>query len=117
MMKKVFIFVPVILSLLLLCAHFLRYGNLIGVLGSLLLLALLVIRRPWVARLMQGALVLGALEWAHTLYGLVQMRAAHGQPFARLTVILGIVATVTVCSALLFQTRELRRIYRLDRQA
>lgn len=115
-MKKVLLYLPVVLSLVILGAHFMRYGNSIGVIGSLLLIALLIVRRPWVARLIQAALILGALEWIHTLYELVQVRAAHGQPFTRMIVILGIVAAVTFCSALLFQSPVLRKIYRLDRR-
>ena len=116
-MKRVLLYIPIVLSLVILGAHFLRYGNSIAVIGSLLLIPLLLIHRPWIARLIQVVLILGALEWLHTLYELAQVRAALGQPFARMTVILGIVAAITFCSALLFQTRELRRIYRLDRQA
>jgi hypothetical protein len=77
-MKKVLIYVPVVLSLVILGAHFMRYGNSIGVFGSLALIALLIVRRPWVARLMQVVLILSALEWVRTLYELVQVRAAHG---------------------------------------
>jgi hypothetical protein len=112
-MKKVLIYVPVVLSLVILGAHFMRYGNSIGVFGSLALIALLIVRRPWVARLMQVVLMLGALEWVRTLYELAQVRAAHGQPFTRMIVILGVVA-VTFCSALLFQSPALKGIYRLD---
>ena len=115
-MKKVLLYVPVVLSLVVLGAHFMRYGNSVGVVGALVLIALLIVRRPWVARLMQVVLVLGALEWAHTIYELVQVRAAQGQPFTRMTVILGVVAAVTLCSALLFQSPALKKIYRLDRQ-
>ena len=112
---KALIYVPVVLSLIVLGAHFMRYGNSIGVIGTLALIALLFVRRPWVARLMQVVLILGALEWVRTLYVLVQERAAYGQPFVRMTVILGVVAAITVCSALLFQSSTLKRIYRLDR--
>jgi hypothetical protein len=115
-MKKVLIYVPVVLSLVILGAHFMRYGNSIGVLGSLVLIALLTVRRPWVARLMQVVLILGALEWVRTLYELVQVRATLGQPFIRMIVILGVVVAVTLCSALLFQSPDLKRVYRLDRR-
>jgi hypothetical protein len=115
-MKKVLIYIPVVLSLVILGAHFMRWGNAIGVFGSLALITLLIVRRPWVARLMQVVLILGALEWVRTLYELVQVRAAHGQPFIRTIVILGVVVAVTFCSALLFQSPALKRIYRLDRR-
>lgn len=112
-MKKVLVYVPVILSLVVLGAHFMRYGNTLAVVGVLLLIALLFVRLPWVARALQAALVLGALEWVHTIYGLVQVRAAQGEPFTRMVVILGIVTVVTACSALLFQTPTLKKIYGL----
>ena len=115
-MKKVLIYVPVVLSIVILGAHFMRYGNAIGIFGSLALIALLFVNRPWVARLIQVALFLGAIEWIRTLYGLAHVRAAHGQPFVRMTIILGVVAAVTLCSALLFQSPILKRIYRLDRR-
>ena len=115
-MKKVLVYVPVVLSLVVLGAHFMRYDNSIGVFGSLVLIALLVVRRPWVARLVQVALILGALEWIRTLYELVQVRVAIGQPVTRMTVILGVVVVVTFCSSLLFQLPVLKRIYRTDRR-
>jgi hypothetical protein len=113
-MRKILLYFPVVLSILVLGAHFLRFGNWIGVFAALLLIVLLFLRRPWVARLMQAVLVLGALEWLRTAYELGHIRALHGQPYGRMLVILGIVAAVTFCSALLFQSQTLRKIYRLE---
>jgi len=113
-MKKALLYIPVVLSLVILGAHFMRYGNFAGVFVFSGLIALLFVRRAWVARLMQVVLVLGALEWVRTLYELVQVRAALGQPFIRMTLILGVVAAVSFCSALLFQLPALKKIYRLD---
>jgi hypothetical protein len=79
---------------------------------ALILILLLFVRRPWVARLVQVALVLGALEWLRTMYELAQIRAMHGLPYGRMLAILGIVAAVTLCSALFFQTRALKDVYR-----
>ena len=110
-MKKVLVYVPIILSLVVLGAHFMRYGNSLAVFGLLILIGLLFVRQPWVARMIQAALVLGALEWVHTIYELVQVRAALGQPFTRMVIILGLVTIVTACSALLFQTPTLKKIY------
>ena len=109
MIKKTLLYIPIVLSLVVLGAHFMRFGSQLGVAG----LALLFLRRPWVARLAQVALVLGTIEWVHTLYEMVQLRVAFGQPYTRLVVILGTVAAITLCSALLFQAKELKRIYRL----
>jgi len=110
-MKKVLVYVPIILSLVVLGAHFMRYGNSPAVFGLLILIGLLFVRQPWAARVIQAALVLGALEWAHTIYELAMVRAAQGQPFTRMVIILGIVTVVTACSVLLFQTPTLKKIY------
>lgn len=116
MIAKILLHIPIVLSLVVLGAHFMRYGYVIGVIGSVALIAILFLRQPWVARLVQVALVLGTLEWLRTLYSLVQVRAAMGEPATRMAVILGSVALVTLVSALLFQTRALQAVYRLDSQ-
>ena len=113
-MTAVLLYIPIVLSLVVLGAHFLRYGNSIGVVAALILIALLFVRRSWVARLMQVVLVLGALEWLRTMYEIAQIRALHGQPYGRMLVILGIVAAVALCSALLFQSPKLKKIYGLE---
>jgi len=103
--------VPVVLSLLVLGAHFFRAGNMLLVGVVLLLLALLGVRRPWAARLVQVALVLGALEWVRTLVEIFAWRTKAGQPALRMAVILGCVTLVTAGSALVFGSDRLRRWY------
>ena len=110
-MKKILLYIPIVLSILVLGAHFLRFGNWIGVFAAFLLIALLFLRRPWVARLMQVVLVLGTVEWLRTMYELGHIRALHGQPYGRMVAILGIVAAVTLLAALLFESKTLRQIY------
>jgi hypothetical protein len=112
-MKKVLLYIPIVLSFVTLGAHFMRYGSTLEVIAVVVLIGLLFVRRPWVARLMQVVLVLGAIQWVHTLYDLAQLRIAFGQPATRLVIILGTVAAVTLGSALLFQTKALKKIYRL----
>jgi hypothetical protein len=104
---------PVLLSGLLLSAHFLRAGLPALVILSLAFPALLLIRRRWAARLVQIILVLGTLEWVRTLLVLVIERYQAGQPWWRLAIILGLVALFTGSSALLFRCRSLRNRYRL----
>ncbi len=108
------LYVPIVLSLLVLGAHFLRDQSYVGVAVSLLLVGLLLVRRAWVARLVQVALVLGAIEWLRTIFLLAQMRAALGQPFTRMAIILGVVAAISLFSAMLFQSTRLKKVYRLD---
>jgi uncharacterized membrane protein len=104
----------VVLSLALLGAHYLRYGNELGLAASLVLIGLLFLRSAWVARIIQVALVLGAIEWAHTLYELMQIRMAHGAPTTRMAAIIGSVIMITLASALLFQTKTMKRMYGLQ---
>lgn len=112
---KILLHIPVVLSLVVLGAHFMRYGDTIFVVMAGGLIVLLFVRQPWVARLIQVVLVLGALEWIHTAYGLFQTRAALGEPYGRMLVILGSVAAITACSALVFQSKALKGLYGLDR--
>jgi len=111
--KRVIIYIPIVLSLVVLGAHFLRYDNSFGVIGVAVLIGLLFVRKPWAARMLQAALVLGAIEWVYTLYVMANLRIEFGQPYIRLVIILGSVAAVTFISALLFQLPALKRIYRL----
>jgi hypothetical protein len=107
------LYVPIVLSMIVLGAHFLRDANYFGVAVSAALICLLFVRRPAAARVVQIALVLGALEWAWTIYDLVQVRTAMGMPATRMMLILGVVAATTALSAGLFQTRALKRFYGL----
>jgi len=102
---------PVVLSLIVLAAHFMRAGNLLMVVVTIVLLGLLGVRRRWAARVVQVALLLGAAEWLRTLAGLVTGRAQAGQPVLRLILILGVVALLTALSALVFGSTRLRSWY------
>ncbi|MEE9612832.1 MAG: hypothetical protein V3W19_16385 [Desulfatiglandales bacterium] len=104
---------PVILSALILGAHFFRAGGLLFVLIALAIPVILLIHRPWVARLVQIILVGGGLEWVRTLVRLASERQAIGEPWNRLAIILGGVAILTACSALLFSLSALRKLYSL----
>jgi hypothetical protein len=98
----------------LLAAHFFRAGQLALAALSLAALLLLAVPRAWAARLLQAALLVGALEWLRTLAAFVAARVALGQPTLRLTLILLAVAAFTAASALVFHQRALRRRYRLE---
>ena len=101
--------VPVVVSLLMLGAHFLRAGNTVVVALAIVLMGLLAVRRRWSARLVQAALVLGAIEWIRTLLTLAAARSANGEPMLRMVLILGGVTLVTVLSALIFRSGRLRQ--------
>jgi hypothetical protein len=104
---------PVVLVLAILAAHFYRaqawvpFGVTVG------LLPILFVRAPWAARVLQAALVIGALEWVRTAAALVALRQSMGQPYTRLALILGAVALATAACALLFRWRPVRERFRI----
>ena len=99
---------------LLLAAHFFRGGNHAAMLVCILMIALFFVRRPWSARTLQVALLLGALEWLRTTVHLVVARVEAGEPFLRLAFILGAVASFTALSAFVFQTSGIKRRFGLQ---
>ena len=96
-----------ILSFVLLGAHFMREGAWILVAVCIAFALLLAWRTRWAVRLVQAALVLGAVEWIWTALILVQERMAEGRPWIRLAAILGGVALFTLGSAVLLTRRKL----------
>jgi hypothetical protein len=111
---NLFRLLPVIISFLLLGAHFYRAGW--GVLAGLCVAfpLLLLLRKWWVPRLFQTLLVLGALEWLRTLYVFAAMRMAFEQSWTRLALILGVVALFTALSGGVFRSRALKSLYRIN---
>lgn len=87
------------LALLLLAAHFLRAALFPLAALSLGSIALLFVRRRWARRVLRVALLVGALEWLRAAWTLASHRAASGQPYFRMLVILGAVAAVTLLAA------------------
>lgn len=110
-MKVVLLLLWPATSILLLAAHFYRSGNDLAIWLCLLVLAALVIRRPWAVRIVQAGLVLGAAEWGRTTLMLAQARAEAGMPFLRLACILGGVMLFTLASTFVFRTPTIRRYY------
>ncbi len=104
---------PVVLVLAILAAHFYRAAEWAGFGATVALLPLLFVRASWAARVLQAALVLGALEWLRTAAALIAVRQSMGQPYTRLALILGAVALATALCALLFQWKPLRERFRL----
>ncbi|MDX2442739.1 MAG: hypothetical protein QNK30_02955 [Bacteroidales bacterium] len=102
---------PVIISFILLGAHFSRIG--ISGLSIVFILfpLLLFIKHPIVARLTQVILVLGAIEWIRTTIMYVNIRQENGEDWIRLAIILGIVALFTGLSSLSFQGSSIKKLY------
>jgi hypothetical protein len=103
--------IPVILSFLLLAAHFYRAGLVPLAVLSLAVPLLLFVRKSRVPRLLQILLLAGALEWLRALYVFAAMRIAWDQPWTRLALILATVAAFTALSGLVFNNRKLRSFY------
>jgi len=102
---------PVVVSFVLLAAHFSRNGIAALVVVSLAFPFLLLVRRSWVPRLFQVVLVLAGLEWIRATLMYVSRRQAAAESWTRLAVILGAVALSTACSGLVFRNSRLRRRY------
>jgi hypothetical protein len=101
------------LALLLLGAHFFRAGLVPLTAACVAMIALLFVRSPWSARVLQVVLVLGALEWLRTAWTFASLRAAMGEPYGRLLLILGTVAAATLAAALLLRASAARRHFRI----
>ncbi len=102
---------PVLISTLFLAAHFFRARNFPLLALAAGVAAILLIRRRWVPRVVQIALIIGGVEWVRTTVVFASARAAAGQPWIRLVVILGAVALFTMCSGLVFRLPGLRERY------
>ena len=112
---SIILHIPVVLSFILLAAHFLRDAQTVLVLCALVLPFLLLTRKIWAVRLVQFALVLGALEWIRSLLALQAIRVENGMPWTRLAIIIGCVALFTGCSALVFFHTSLKQKYMLHK--
>jgi hypothetical protein len=102
---------PVILSCLVLGAHFLRAGVLPLVVVCVALPLLLIARRRWVKWTIQSALFLGGLEWLRTIAARVADRRDVGESWGTMAVILGAVAFVSFASILVFKIPRVKRRY------
>ena len=108
---------PVMLSALLLAAHFSRHDTLALSVLSLVFPFILLFRRPWVPPLVQVVLILGALEWTRTLVTIARQRQAAGDDWLRMAMILGCVAAVTLASILVFRSPKVRERYEQQAQS
>jgi hypothetical protein len=95
--------VLVILSAVLIAAHFLRLGSLVLAVAGLAIPLLLLTRSKFASYILQALLVLAGAEWLRTLIAIAVRRHADAQPWIRMAVILGSVATVSFLAAYLVQ--------------
>jgi hypothetical protein len=112
-MATFLLLVPAILACLLLGAHFMRFYAFGIVAACLLMPLLLLVARAWAARAVQLTLGVGVLVWSRAAYLFVQERAAAGEPWTRLLVIMGGVTVFTAVAGILMETPPVRRRYGL----
>jgi len=104
---------PAIISLLVLAAHFLRYGDILVIGAIIVLLLLLLIKHKISARIVQLGLLLATVEWIGTAHMLISYRIDYGYPWTRLAIIMGFVILFTFASIFIFKTKTLRERYAL----
>jgi hypothetical protein len=100
------------LALLLLAAHFFRAGLTWPSAACVAVAGLLFVRSPWASHALTAALAAGTVEWLRTAWVFAAARAAAGQPYGRLLVILGTVALVTAVAAVVLGRPTARRHFR-----
>lgn len=110
--KVALLLTPPILAMVLLAAHFLRFAAWPLVLLCLALPFVLFARRTWAVRVVELALLIGAVSWASTTFRLVEQRMHMGQPYLRMALILGGVAAFTLLAIVFLETPALKRSLR-----
>jgi hypothetical protein len=102
---------PLILSFLLLGAHFFRGGNIILTAVCILLPLLLLFKKRWILLLLRGLIYCGALVWVHTAVVLVQQRILLGIPWMRMILILLGVTVLTLYAGFLLSSDTIKQRY------
>lgn len=100
-----------VVAAVLIAAHFLRVGNLIGVALCLAAPLLFLLRRRWSLLALQWLAYVAAAVWLATAWQIVDMRLAFGAPWLRSLIILAAVAGVTVLAGGLLSSNSLKARY------
>jgi len=103
-----------IISSVLLAAHFSRVDLNWLVPLALLFPFILFIKRKWIIRTYQIYLICGGLIWIERLLFLRRMRIAVGESWTVMAIILGVVALITLLSALMLQNKKVLNAYNLE---
>ncbi len=102
---------PIVVSSLLIAAHFYRMGSTILVFIALLLPLLLLVRQGWARSTIRIYLFIAAAEWIRSLFAFIEIYERSGLAWTRLSFILGGVALFTFSSALLLSCRPLKTYF------
>src|SRR4051812_24806863 len=102
----VLISIPAVLCFLTLGAHFLRQGSWVLTLLCVCFCALLFFRDRRIVWIVQGILVVAAIEWLFTAYDVVLKDQQIGKPWVRGAVILLGVMVFNLVAAMLLKLRK-----------
>ncbi len=100
-----------VIAALLIAAHFLRVGNMIGVVLCLATPLLFFVRQRWSLLLLQALAYVAAAVWLVTAWQIAAERLSFGQPWLRATLILVAVAAVSTLAGGLLRSRSLHARY------
>ncbi|MCX6064238.1 MAG: hypothetical protein NT121_00550 [Chloroflexi bacterium] len=103
--------VPLILSAVVMAAHFLRSNSLLQVLLCLALPFLLLIKKRWSLRVVQTLTVLFALLWLGALNEIIQVRILESRSWTASAIILGVVAVFSLFSGWLLNSPKVKDNY------
>lgn len=102
---------PVLASLLF-AAHLMFWNQHLWMAVPVALIALLFVKRAWVPRVIEVCFAVFTIEWVMTAYALYLKRIAAGSPWMLGVSIVAGCAVFTLLSALVFETRTLKKHYR-----
>ena len=105
LLSRMMLSTPAALSMLLLAAHFLRSDDIALAVVCLLVPLLMLSKRNFPIRILQGALFLAGLIWINTIMTIYKVRVALDEPWGRMAIILLIVASFAIVSLLLLEIR------------
>jgi len=101
-----------VIAALIIAAHFLRMGNVIGTASCLAVPALFLVRQRWSLLLLQGLAYVAAMIWLATAWEIVAMRWSLGRPWHVAAAILVGVAAISALAGALLHSRTFRLHYR-----
>lgn len=104
---------PLILSAVIVAAHFLRSYNLLPLALCLAAPFLLLFKKRWSLLVLEGLTVLAAIIWMIALNGIIQQRLQEGRSWLASAIILGAVALFTLYSGWLLNSPVMKSIYKV----
>ncbi|MEI7847303.1 MAG: hypothetical protein WCK35_16000 [Chloroflexota bacterium] len=102
---------PLVISALLLAAHFLRSSSFLPVVLCFLVPFLLFIKKRWVLWVLQVFTVFAAVMWIIALKAIIQERIFEGRSWLASGIILGLVAFFTLGSGLWLNASRVKNSY------